>query len=90
MSSKVRLNIKIKLWNNGKPTINAHKRIKSRILALAQEHLWGKAYLRVTYDYNRRFFNDGEYYNFQDLKESLSAFTEKALLDYILGGKNDR
>jgi hypothetical protein len=44
----------------------------------------------VTYDYDRGFFNDGIYNNYKDLKEALSAFTEKALLDYILGDKNDK
>jgi len=68
----------------------ARKQIKSKILTTAQVTPWQKAYLKVTYDRNRGFFNDGFYNNFKDLKEALSVFTEKALLDYILGDCNEK
>ena len=85
MKIKTRINIQLKLWNNEKLVLDTSRRIKSRILALAQVSPWQKAYLKVTYDYRRGFFNAGEYYKYKDLKEALSAFTEKGLLDYILG-----
>lgn len=89
MKMKNRLNIQLKLWHKDKLVISTYRRIKSRILALAQERLWDKCYVRIIYDRRRRFFNDGEYFNYKDLKEVLSAFTEKPLLDYILGDANE-
>lgn len=90
MKTKNRLNIQLKLYNSGKLTLATYKQKKSKILATAQVTLWQKAYLKITYDRSRGFFNIGIYNNYKDLKEALSAFTEEPLLDYILGDKNDK
>ena len=90
LKMKNRLNIRLKLWNNGELIVDTNKRIKAKIIALAQVNFWQKAYLKVTYDNRRGFYNDGIYNNYKDLKEVLSAFTEKALLDYVLGDKNGK
>lgn len=83
MKTKLRLNIQVKFWKKGKLINSTCRRVKDRILSLAQKVKWDKAYIKV--NYNRSFYNDGFYYNFKDLKEVLSIFTEKALLDFFMG-----
>ena len=90
MKRKIRLAVQLRLWNNGNLVLSTTRRIKQRVLATAQGIIWNKAYLKVTYDYNRGFFNSGEYFNFEDLKKALSDFTEKSLLDYIFGAKHEK
>jgi hypothetical protein len=49
-----------------------------RILQLAQASLWEIALIKVTY--YPGFWNEGEYYNYPDLRKAISAFTEANLL----------
>lgn len=87
---KIRLNIRLILWRNGKRINGANRYIKARILRLAQVEMWDKAYLCVTYDGKLGQINEGYYENFKDLKEALSAFTEQGLISYVLGGKDEQ
>ena len=54
---------------------------KRAILNSIRGDKWETAYLRVTYAPG--FINEGEYSNYQQLRQALDQFTEKALLqDY--------
>lgn len=86
---KNRSNIRLKLWNKGELVLDINKRVKAKIIAFIQGKNWEKGYLKITYDNRRGYFNDGYYFSQKDLLEVLSIFTEKKLLDYILGGKNE-
>lgn len=81
MKTKVRLNIHLKLWLNGRIGLNSSFRIKDRVLHAIQVEMWNKAYLRVSYGNEK--FNDGYYYNLPDIKRALSVFTEKPLTEYL-------
>ena len=90
MKTKLRLNIQAKFWKDGKLINTACRRIKDRILILAQKENWDTAYLSVCYDNKRDYSNRGYYFKLKDFKEALSAFTESSLIKFILGGKNEQ
>lgn len=80
-SRKIRIGMYLKLYKNGQTMHISTFTKKSSIRDCLQVKLWHKAYLRVIYDNN--FYNDGIYFNLTSIKQALSAFTEKALLDYV-------
>ena len=88
MRTKIRVKITIKLFLNGKLVVRATRRIKDRILKIAKVTMWQKGLLIVSYGPSPKEQNAGCFYNFQELKEILSVFTEKSLLDYLKGEKN--
>lgn len=88
MKTKLRLSIQLKLFRNGQMILCTSRLIKDRILAAAQVEMWDKAYLRVTYSNEYGLYNDGYYESFNELKQALSIFTERSLLNHV-GGINE-
>lgn len=75
----------LKLYKNQRLICSSTFTKKSSIRNCLQVKLWDKAYLRVIYD--NKFYNDGIYFDLKSIKQALSAFTEKALLDYFVQKK---
>lgn len=78
------LRITLKVFQKrGRPKIYC-KCFKRRMHELIRRVVGEKYTLRVSY--GRELSNEGEYRNKKDLKQALSAFTEKTLLDDIYAG----
>ncbi len=86
IKKRIRLAIRLKLFKNDKLILDTTKYIKSRILRLVQVNLWSKAYLKVSY--GNGYYNDGIYKNSKDIKQVLSQFTEKSLVDSLKTKEN--
>ena len=85
---KLRIKIRLKLWNKGKLVLSTTKLKKSAIYAELKRVIHDSSYIRVLYAPG--FWNDGEYDTDEKLLNALSAFTEKSLTDeFNIGGKND-
>lgn len=84
-SRKIRLPMKVKLFSRGQTVFRSTFYKKSALITKIKVIPWDKAYIKVCYSH--KLYNDGFYNNYQDLKEALSVFTEKALLDFVEGKK---
>ncbi len=87
-SRKLRLGLTLKLWKRDGGVSSYRFQKKSRLLATAEAILWQKAYLKVYYGKAitnkgklEDVVNEGDYETLDELKQALSAFTEKSLLD---------
>lgn len=78
---KLRIGIRIKLYQGPTLVLNARKRLKSRIVDLIDANSFSECIVKVKY--GKDIFNSGIYTSKQDAKDALKAFTEKSLLDYI-------
>jgi hypothetical protein len=81
---KLRLGITLKMFKDGKLVSSTSRRVKSRIFEAITHASFPKGttgHIRVSY--YPGVYNDGHYDNKKDLKEALTMFTEKRLLDYI-------
>ena len=77
-----KLFIRLILFKDGKRVLNIGKHRKARILHFIQVAPFEKAYLKVIY--KTGFINDSYFYNIDELKRALKAFTEKSLINYIM------
>lgn len=87
-SRKLRLGLTLKLWKNDGTASSYRFQKKSRLLAIAEAASWQKSYLKAFYGKgmtntgkHEDIYNDGDYETLEELKQALSAFTEKSLLD---------
>ncbi len=82
------MGLTLKLWKKDGGVSSYRFQKKSRLLGVAEAVPWQKAYLKVYYGKaitNKGRYedivNEGDYETLEELKQALSAFTEKSLLD---------
>lgn len=78
------------MCRDGKLIVSVTKRMKTQVLRVAQVELWDRAYLQVIYNPKSRLMNDGYYSNYKDLKQALSIFTGKRLINYAKGVDDEK
>jgi len=85
MLSQPRMQFTLTLTKDDGGVLVTKSRKKRRISLRTCENGWQKASLRVTYlkDEGEIGRNEGDYYNPDDLRDALAAFTEAELLDFI-------
>jgi hypothetical protein len=81
MRTKIRMKMRLKLWENNKLVLDTTRRRKSQILLQLERVSHHRSYIMVTYpcgDHNDSFHDSDE-----SLKVAMSAYLEKSLLDYL-------
>ena len=81
MRTKIRLKIRLKLYKDGQLVLDTTRRKKSQTLLQLDRVFHDKAYIRV--DYPCGGWNDSYHSSDESLKATLSAFTEKSLIDEL-------
>jgi len=76
---KLRIGMRLKLWNGGKLVLDTTKRIKNQIIVSLSTPPHDRGYIKVIYAPG--FWNDGYYNDDKKLLAALSVFTEKTLTD---------
>jgi hypothetical protein len=81
MRTKIRLKIRLKLYENGRLVLDTTRRKKSQIMLQLERVFHDKSYIQVSYPCGG--WNDSCHSSDELLKAALSAYTEKSMIDEL-------